>query len=448
MSRRQTVFSGTLFLALLAIAPVAMAQNFATLFNFPGGPNGYNGYPSGPPAIAGDGVLYGATSSGTVYALTPPATPAGAWSEQVLYTFTGGSDGLYPSPLIIGAGGVLYGATEYGGSFGGAPCQGVNCGTVFSLTPPSSPGASWTKTIIYNFMGGGDGAFPLGPLAIGSGGVLYGTTSMGGSATGPVARAGFGCGTVFSLGPAFLLPGGAWTESVLYTFTTNETGTHPHAGVVIGKDGVLYGTTEEAGPGVCGSCGGTVFALYPPASAGAGWAKRTLPTFPKLTGRRLGLSHLSPSVAEASFMAPPAWEAIFAAVSIPVAPSSVDSARTRRRAGSRLSCTPFRTTLPSPTTPSSHLAATWRVLYGTTEAGGGDTTSPCPSYGCGSVFMLTPPASPGGAWTHTVQHSFAGPPNQGNEPNSGVAIGPNGALYGVTDLGGASNAGTLFTLMP
>jgi hypothetical protein len=44
------------------------------------------------------------------------------------------------------------------------------------------------------------------------------------------------------------------------------------------------------------------------------------------------------------------------------------------------------------------------VLYGTTSAGAG-TCFPYP--GCGTVFSLAPPASPGGAWTESVLHSFA-----------------------------------------
>jgi hypothetical protein len=35
-----------------------------------------------------------AFAAGTVFELTPPASPAGTWNETVLHTFTGGSDGL------------------------------------------------------------------------------------------------------------------------------------------------------------------------------------------------------------------------------------------------------------------------------------------------------------------------------------------------------------------
>jgi len=76
------------------------------------------------------------------------------------------------SRLSIGPGGVLYGTTA---------CCGVgrNYGTVFSLTPPASPGGNWIETILHAF-GGNDGGGP-GAVIVGAGGVLYGTTSFGGT---------------------------------------------------------------------------------------------------------------------------------------------------------------------------------------------------------------------------------------------------------------------------
>jgi hypothetical protein len=74
-----------------------------------------------------------------------------------------------PNGLVIGSGGVLYGTTNAGGGIGQA----------YSLTPPVSPGAPWTYTVLHNFAGP-DGALPTGVLAIGRGGVLYGVTHLGG----------------------------------------------------------------------------------------------------------------------------------------------------------------------------------------------------------------------------------------------------------------------------
>ena len=263
---------GTLFLALLTLSSYAGAQTLKTLYSFTGGADGGN--PNGSPVIGSGGLLYGTTCEGgtsnygTVFSLTPPSSPGGSWTEAVLYSFMGSpNDGSCPSgSLVIGSGGALYGATMSGGQCSGA----TTCGTVFSLTPSSSPGGAWTETIIYNFMGGSDGAYPNGSLAIGSGGVLYGTTGQGGSGVVPGCPA--GCGTVFSLAPP-VSPGGAWTGTVLHTFDSPRSGAYPTTGVVIGKGGVLFGATDEGGTS---GRGGTVFAVLPPASPGGAWAERIL----------------------------------------------------------------------------------------------------------------------------------------------------------------------------
>ncbi len=215
--------------------------------------------------IGNGGVLYGATETGgmnsclegcgTVFSVSPPASPGGAWTEAVLYSFEGATDGFGPNGVVISKSGVLYGTTSGGGT--GTACYG-GCGTVFSLTPPASPGGLWSKAVLHNF-GGRDGQYPSAPVVIGSHGVLYGTTELGGSPT----CAAYECGTVFSLTPPAAL-GSEWTEAVLYSFTGGKTGGQPLAGVVITKSGVLYGTTEYGGNAYyCIEGCGTVFALKP-----------------------------------------------------------------------------------------------------------------------------------------------------------------------------------------
>jgi hypothetical protein len=61
------------------------------------------------------------------------------------------------------------------------------------LTPPSVTGGAWTETVLHSFTGqNGDGATPLAALTLSSTGVLYGTTSEGGTA---------GKGTAFAVAP-------------------------------------------------------------------------------------------------------------------------------------------------------------------------------------------------------------------------------------------------------
>ena len=184
--------------------------------------------------------------------MTPPASARGAWTEVELHNFTGIPDGAVPGGgVTIGRDGVLYGTTENGGIYS---CGGnLGCGTVFAMAPPTAPGGPWAETALCNFGQPGraiDGVDAQGTLAIGDGGVLYGTTTDGGT---------MGGGMVFSLAPP-TSPGGAWTKTMLYCFPKPSSGAAgPSAGVVIGASGVLYGTTY----GVSETDTGTVFAVIP-----------------------------------------------------------------------------------------------------------------------------------------------------------------------------------------
>jgi len=157
------------------------------------GPDG--AYSEAPLTVGPGGLLYGTTADGgsaacgcgTVFQLTPPSAPGGAWTESVIYSFTGSNgDGSGPvASVVVGKNGALYGTTVGGGS--------ANLGTVFKLTPPTVTGGVWTETVLHSFTGqNGDGATPVAALALGSTGVLYGTTSEGGTA---------GKGTVFAVAP-------------------------------------------------------------------------------------------------------------------------------------------------------------------------------------------------------------------------------------------------------
>jgi uncharacterized repeat protein (TIGR03803 family) len=88
------------------------------------------------------------------------------------------------------------------------------------------------------------------------------------------------------------------------------------------------------------------------------------------------------------------------------------------------------------------------ALNGVTETGGD------PSYDCGTAFRLTPPPTPGGAWTFSLLHSFQGA-SDGAAPQAGLSsYGPN--IYGTTSQGGGTGClrfgmqgcGTLFEITP
>jgi uncharacterized repeat protein (TIGR03803 family) len=221
------------------------------------------------------GALYGTTAfggafkKGVVFKLTPPSRPGGPWTETVLYSFTGGSDGAFPKAgLLFDRAGALYGTTSQAGN---CPYAG-GCGTAFKLTPPAKSGGSWTETVVYSFKGGGDGAGPVAGLIMDRTGALYGTTEAGG----------FGGGTVFKLTPPSRA-GGAWSESVLFSGFNGSRGAYPVAGLTMDLSGALYGTTAEAGKTSCpirGRTGcGTVFKLTLPTRAGGAWTHTVLYNF-------------------------------------------------------------------------------------------------------------------------------------------------------------------------
>jgi hypothetical protein len=93
----------------------------------------------------------------------------------LLYVFPGGLSGHEPSAgVIFDEKGNLYGTTLYGGTNGS--CTGyLGCGVFFEISPPTTPGAQWTETVLYNARGA-YGVEPAAPLIFDDSGNLYGTT--------------------------------------------------------------------------------------------------------------------------------------------------------------------------------------------------------------------------------------------------------------------------------
>ena len=270
--------------SLTAPATTGGPWTFATLFTF-AGINGAGGYPVGGITIGPGGVLYGAAQyggtgcpnvypnfgCGEVYSLTPPAAPGGAWTQTILHSFLF-TEGYGPqSPIVIGPGGVLYGTAIHGGDLSACPTNKSGCGTVYSLTPPATPGGSWTLSVLYSFSNGADGIFPSA-VVLGANGIIYGSTYQ----------------NVFSLTPP-ASPGDSWTETVVQTFSSELEG--PLVSLVIGSNGTLFGAT----PGGAADAG-TIFSLTPPASSGGVWTNNQMVRFSPTTngtkpqGLTLGVS--------------------------------------------------------------------------------------------------------------------------------------------------------------
>jgi uncharacterized repeat protein (TIGR03803 family) len=81
------------------------------------------------------------------------------------------------------------------------------------------------------------------------------------------------------------------------------------------------------------------------------------------------------------------------------------------------------------------------ALYGITANGG--KMRKCMG-GCGVVYKLTPTKT--GPWRQTIVHAFAN--TDGEYPNDGLTLGPDGTIYGTTSYGGSLGGGTVFSLTP
>jgi uncharacterized repeat protein (TIGR03803 family) len=201
-------------------------------------------------------MVGGESNTGTIFRLSPPSAPGGAWTETILYSFQGGTDAAFPSSeLIMDAQGNLYGTALQGGEF--------NSGAVFQLVPPKSPGDQWTEIVIHSFSGP-DGSSPFGRLLLNADGSLYGTTTGGGTGSGQG-------GVVFLLTPQ---RGGEWEFTSVFNFSGGSPdGASPFAGVISDAQGNLYGTAAHGGEGG----GGVVFKL---SRSGSGdWVQTVLHAF-------------------------------------------------------------------------------------------------------------------------------------------------------------------------
>ena len=181
----------------------------------------------GAGVVSGGGnFFYGTTANGgagfgTVYRID------WAGNYTPLYSFTNGVDGAHPQAgLTLGSDGYLYGSTSQGGTNG---VSSGGDGTLFKMT--TNGVLVWS--VSFNGLNGKD---PLAALLQEPNGVLYGTTFSGG--TNNLANG--GSGTVFSV-----TTNGTLTS--LYSFTGGTDGAYPAAGLAVGPDGGLYGTTTLGG---------------------------------------------------------------------------------------------------------------------------------------------------------------------------------------------------------
>ena len=338
--------------------------------------------------------------------LTATAVSA-AQTETVLHSFSNG-DGSTPVAGLIydKPTGAFYGTTYEGGAYNG--------GTVFQLTPDGSGG--WTESVIYSFQPITDAFGPdYGLLATYKNGAisaLYGTSYWGGQ---------YDYGTVFELTTA---GDGTWSEKVLHSFASGADGESPDDGLIMDKQGALYGTTVSAGRSNGGE--GTLFKLVP---SDTGWKKTVLWNFNLNTGEE-PQGHLTFGKNGA----------IYGTTTI---------------AGPRFgSGTVFQLKPPA----AGHRKWTYSVLHTFEDCTIGPdagvildskgtlygTTADC---GQGTVFALKPPPKGETRWTETELYNF-GDGSNGAAPVANLILGPDGSLYGTTESDGPFFGGTIFKLSP
>lgn len=330
------------------------------------------------------------------------------------------------------------------------------------------------EAVLYTFSNNSVSTGPNSSLVMDSKGNLYGTTSMG-----------FPDGSVFELTP---VAGGGWTEQTIFTFPESpEDGKIPMGGVILDKEGNLYGTTENGGD----HGDGTVYELSP--NADGVWSEKTLYSFGEIAedGRQpeaglifdssgnlygttiYGGNDPSGTVFELIRKPNDTWteDVIWR-----FAGTSSDGCEPQSGLAIDAKGDLFGTTVGCGT---DHVGAVFELMP---QSGGGWTESIlhnfCPAATCddgympqadlifdkkgnlygttpyggkygssnGAVFMLSPGAD--GAWTESTIHSFHGSAGDGTFPVDRLIFDSKGNLFGTTEFGGKAFAGIVFELLP
>ena len=207
---------------------------FRVIHAFTGGNDGSTGS-AGRMILDGAGNLYGVATFGGAngfgVAFKLGHSKAG-WTLLPLYAFKDQPDGASPyGGLLFDKAGNLYGTTYYAGVY--------DVGTVYKLTHANG---AWTETVLYSFKGGTDGSSPISTLVSDAAGNLYGTTSDGGAGYGAIFKLAHGSNGKWTESVAYRFPGvpGASLayNGMVADSSGNFYGATVHGGP--GDDGTIY----------------------------------------------------------------------------------------------------------------------------------------------------------------------------------------------------------------
>lgn len=373
------------------IVTAAEAAKTTVLHRFDGsdGTNSQTALTLGP-----DGRLYGTTlaagqfNRGTVFAIDPITR---AFTTLHHFSNSEGSDPY--GQLLWASDGFLYGTTRYGGD----PNCPSGCGTIYRI---SSTG-EFTQLHIMTFP---EGTTLQGGLIEGSDGRLYGTATMGGLVD--CHGVGAGCGTVYAFSRADA------SVSVLHKFNFTD-GRWPYGRVVLASNGSLYGTTSSGAAGEAG----TVYRIKP---NGKGFT--TLVEFAGTTaGCQPKAGLIQADNGSLYGMTEDCGNNNSGAIYAVSPPSEISTIH-------RFNPDGYARDGKNPT--AELLQAPNGKLYGTTRLGGLPVDDPNRN---GTVFSIKPNGT-----KYTLLHTFTSSPD-GAQPTSGLTLGPDNNLYGVTPVGGVEN---------
>jgi uncharacterized repeat protein (TIGR03803 family) len=337
--------------------------------------------------LEGTSYLGGGYGVGTLYKINSSGTSTGAVST--VHAFGLPNDGRDPAASLTKLGSLYYGCTPNGGTF--------NDGTIFSI---SSTGI---YKVLYNF-NGTTGMAPLGALCVGPDGNLYGTTS-----TGTATASG---GTLFKITPA-----GVFTW--LYSFgKQNYDGTDPQSGLFLASDGNLYGTTWTGGSYNLG----TVY-------------KVTLQPFAEQVVYAFGAQNNGKENLDGAYPAGPLMNNPFGSglMGVTTAGGANNYGSVFVLNGSVLTSFYTFAAIANGVTPvGCPVLGSDKAIYGLTSSGG--------AHGLGCVYRINNQ----GVATVPPVYSFSGP--DGQAPIGSLLLGSDKNFYGVTNVGGQYNEGTVFRL--
>jgi uncharacterized repeat protein (TIGR03803 family) len=377
----------------LALVSTAHAAKTTILHRFDGsdGTNTQTALTPGP-----DGRLYGTTlaagqfNRGTVFAIDPAS---GAFTTLHHFANNEGSDPF--GQLLLASDGYLYGTTRYGGD----PNCPSGCGTIYRI----STGGEFTQLHIMTYL---EGTTLQGGLIEGPDGRLYGTATMGGLVE--CHGVGAGCGTVYAFSRADS------SVSVIHKFNFTD-GRWPYGRVVLASNGSLYGTTSSGAAGEAG----TVYRIKP---NGKGF--KTVVEFANIDTNagcqpKAGLIQADNGNLYGMTEDCGTYNS-----------GAIYSVSPRGEVSTLRRFNPDGYARDGKNPVAELLQASDGKLYGTTRLGGLPVEDPNRN---GTVFRINQNGT-----KYTLLHTFTSSPD-GAQPTSGLAVGPDNNVYGVTPVGGVQN---------